>query len=99
MIDTVLFLRNIVGFLGNSYLTNRNKRDILTTGQYVPFAQMGDSTGQWGLAGDSIPVYSKVQGKTVYVRGDQAQAYVRNDAVQYAKKKEFVPRKDKKKGL
>ena len=62
------------------------------------FAQVGDSTGQWGLAGDSIPVYSKVQGRSVYVRGDQAQAYVQNDAAQYAKKKEFVPRKDKRKG-
>ena len=49
------------------------------------FARTGDSTGQWGLAGDSIPVYSKVQGRSVYVRGDQAQAYVRNDAVQYSK--------------
>ena len=60
------------------------------------FAQMGDSTGQWGLAGDSIPVYSKVQGKTVYVRGDQAQAYVANDAVQYAKRKSTsLPKKGK----
>ena len=49
------------------------------------FARMGDSTGQWGLAGDSIPVYSKVQGKTVYVRGDQAQAYVQNDAILFSK--------------
>ena len=60
------------------------------------FAQMGDSTGQWGLAGDSIPVYSKVQGKTVYVRVDQAQAYVANDAVQYAKRKSTsLPKKGK----
>lgn len=47
------------------------------------FVRMGDSTGQWGLAGDSIPVYSKVQGKTVYVRGDQAQAYIRRDIILY----------------
>lgn len=64
----------------------------------------GDSTGQWGMAGDYIPVYSRMQGKTVYVRGDQAQSYVRNDAAQYAKKKEadeenkFRSRKDKRHG-
>lgn len=37
------------------------------------------------MAGDYIPVYSRMQGKTVYVRGDAAQSYVRNDAAQYAK--------------
>lgn len=58
----------------------------------------GDSTGQWGMAADSIPVYSKVEGRTVYVRADQAKDYLRNDSVQYAKNKKFVPRKDPRKG-
>ncbi len=98
MIDTVLFLRNIVGFLGNSYLIKPQQKGYTDHRTVCPFCADGRQHGAVGLAGDSIPVYSKVQGKTVYVRGDQAQAYVRNDAVQYAKKKEFVPRKDKRKG-
>lgn len=37
----------------------------------------------WAMSYDSIPVYSKVQGRSVYVRADQARTYKANDAARY----------------
>ena len=45
----------------------------------------GDSTGRWAIGSESIPVYSQVQGKTVYVQASSAETYLQNDAIVFAK--------------
>ncbi len=37
----------------------------------------------WAMSYDSIPVYSKVQGRSVYVRADAARTFAQQDAAQY----------------